>query len=342
MTFLQDSIDLFAGARGSHMGSHQYVPHKGVRLGKPTSGDLLWAEAEAQRITANGSMLNSEAILLQAVAKEIGDYLPHGLTVIDLGPGTVQAFKSKVLPLIQALQSNVYIPVDESTGFLREITNAKDLEKNLQIRPIVDNFFDSNLNYCDGKALVCSFGATISNIENPVSDTLPEAALVQGLLHLAAAAHQGALLVAFDSNQNGEAVKAYYKQHGVFQTNIFDRMAVELPVKNFDALAFDYEPLWIPASGQLAHMAVVNRDIDFSIGGKDISLKKEQRLHLKNSYKFTPEFFERACRIAGLKTIRAWADNSNSKAYLLELPPHVELHRSNLLADGYRQVFNLA
>lgn len=59
----------------------------------------------------------------------------------------------------------------------------------------------------------------------------------------------------------------------------------------------------------------------FKIGQTDISLKQGQKLHIKNSYKFTPEFFEKCCKLAGLDVVKAWSDDSASKVYLLKIKP---------------------
>ncbi len=322
MNFLQDSLDLFEGRKTSHMGAHQYVPHAGKRNGKPTSGDRLWAETEEQHNVSSKAMFNAETVLLRQAASKISQFIPQGLPVVDLGPGTVQAFRNKVQPLMQAIQSEQYIPVDESIVFLQDLFHSKDIKEKYSVRPMIDNFFENESPYHEGSALVCSFGSTISNIENPMSGNLPEEALIKGLYRMALAANDGALLVAFDSNQNGENIKEYYRLHALFQLNIFDRMAVELPMKNFDALAFDYEPIWIPASSQLAHTAIVTRNTDFEIGDKSIHLEKGQRLHLKNSYKFETAFFEKACRALQLDILRVWEDDSTSKVYLLRLPTY--------------------
>lgn len=322
MNFLQDSIDLFKGRKTSHMGAHQYVPHTGMRHGKSTSGDKLWAETEAQHNVSSKAMFNAETVLLRQAASKINQFIPQGLPVVDLGPGTVQAFRNKVLPLMQAIRSEKYIPVDESIVFLQDLFHEEKVRNHYSIRPLIDNFFENESPYHDGSALVCSFGSTISNIENAISNDLPEESLIKGLYRLASAANDGALLVAFDSNQNGESIKDYYRLHALFQLNIFDRMAVELSMKDFDALVFDYEPVWIPASGQLAHTAIATRNTDFEIGGNSIHLEKGQRLHLKNSYKFQTAFFEQACHALQLDILRVWEDDSTSKVYLLRLPPY--------------------
>lgn len=302
------------------MGTHQYAPHLGQRNGTPTSGDILWTAIETLHNASSKAMFNAETALLKRVAADIGEFLPLGLPVIDLGPGTVQAFRSKVLPLLQTLRSERYIPVDESVAFLRDLSYAQETVGNCSIHPKTDDFFCNDRPYHEGSALVCSFGSTISNIENPMSDVLPEGALLKGLYHLATAAKGGALLISFDSNQDGKSIKDYYQLHALFQLNIFDRMAVEFSMKHFNPLAFDYEPVWIPASGQLAHTAVVTTDMAFEIDEHRIHLQKGQRLHMKNSYKFFPPFFEKACDTLQLEILRVWENDSTSKVYLLKIP----------------------
>ncbi|HUY68616.1 MAG TPA: L-histidine N(alpha)-methyltransferase, partial [Alphaproteobacteria bacterium] len=312
----------FLGTRSAHMGPDQYVAHAGGQDGKSMSGDLLWAESEAETVSAAGNMVNAETNLLYKVTEELGDFLPEGVAVIELGPGTVIAFKNKTAPIIRKLKSKTCILVDESIAFLKKITAASGLGKSVKVKPVVDNFFETEEAYFDKRALVCSFGSTISNFVGPVSDKLPQDVLVDGLSKMAAAAKNGWMLVAFDSDHDAERIKAFYKRQALFQLNIFYRMVAELPIEgDFDPEAFDYEPQWIATSAQLAHVAVVKRDMNFKLAGTPISLKKGQPLHIKNSYKFTPEFFELCCKQAGLEVIKSWVDDSPAKIYLLKILP---------------------
>jgi len=196
------------------------------------------------------------------------------------------------------------------------------LEGGLEIKSVADNFFETEEPYFDEQSLVCSFGSTISNFDGPISEELPNEVLTNGLVHLAQAAKDGWLLIGFDSDHDEEHLKSFYKKQALFQLNIFDRMAAELPIEgDFDPKAFGYEPQWIASSGQLAHMAVVSRDMSFKLGGTEIFLKKDQRLHIKNSYKYTAEFFEECCNKAGLEVVKAWSDDSSAKIYLLKILP---------------------
>ena len=331
MTFLTSSIDWFLGRRASHMGAEQYVAHGGFRAGQSTSGAALWAAAEAERYAASGNMVNAETNLLQLVAKEISQEIPTRTPVIELGPGTTTAFRNKTLPIVQAIQSRTCVLVDESTAFLRQIANEDALDKNLKIQPIVDDFFENDTAYLDEQSLVCSFGSTISNIINPINAELPRIALTQSLSKMACAARSGWLMVGFDSDQDGERIKSYFKKHALFQLNVFDRMATELPITgDFDPLEFRYRPEWIAPSGQLAHVALANRTMNFQIGTTSISLKKDQKLHIKNSYKFMPEFFEACCYAAGLEVIKSWSNGSPARIYLLKLHSRIDSLNSSL------------
>lgn len=328
MTFLASTIDWFLGKRASHMGPDQYVAHAGMRDGVPTSGALLWALSENKTVSSSGNMVNAETALLQRVARDIGDLLPVEIPIVELGPGTPTAFKNKTLPIARALGSRTCILVDESMAFLKQIAAANDVDKTLTLQPLADDFFENEEAYFHEEALVCSFGSTISNFLGPLSPESPQAVLVNGLSKLACAAEKGWMLIAFDSDHDSERIRSFYKAQALFQLNIFDRMAAELPIKGeFDPAAFHYEPEWIESAGQLAHVAVVDRTMNFTLGGIDIVLQAGRRLHIKNSYKFRPAFFERCCALAGLDVVTSWSDDSPAKIYLLKIPPKERIER---------------
>ena len=321
MSFLNASIEWFLGKRAGHMGPYQYAAHSGMRNGRNMSGAFLWADSELGHCNAQGNMINAETTLLQQAIHEINDYVPHGTAVADLGPGTATAFTNKTLPLAQRLGSKNCVLVDESIAFLKQIceTPAANI---LNITPIVDDFLENGTPYVQAPTLVCSFGSTISNCIGLISDEEPLTAVSQGLANMAHAANSGWLLVAFDSDHNGERVKAFYKSQELFQLNIFDRMAAQFQIQgDFDPAAFAYEPQWCEKSGQLAHMAVATRDMQFAIDGQTIKLTRGKKLHIKNSYKLSAEFFEKCCAAANLKVIRKWSDDTPAKIYLLRIMP---------------------
>ena len=268
-------------------------------------------------------MVNAETNLLRLAHQNIADLLPQGTTVIELGPGTETAFQNKTLPLLRNLNSTTCYLIDESSAFLQKITTNKDCH-GLNILPVIDNFFETEDPYYHDNALVCSFGSTISNFEGPIDTSLPQKILMNGLSHMSKAARNGWMMIGFDSDHDGDKLIAFYKTQRLFQLNIFYRIAADLKnyiTGDYDANAFIYEPEWISTSGQLAHIAVATHDMSFHLGGTPVIIKNGQKLHIKNSYKFTSAFFETCCNLAGLEVIQSWSNNSPAKIYLLKILP---------------------
>lgn len=321
MSFIQSSIDFFLGEQTSHMGPYQYAEHQGKRGTKSMSGAKLWAEIEKnESLSSDKNLVSADEQQMINVARSINTHLPEELPVLEMGPGTPSAFRKKMLRLLMALRSINYICVDSSQALLDGIVNDKALAL-FNVSPILDNFFEEGPSYFDDNeqhALLCLLGGTIGNIIAPLSDSHPTNELSQNLRTLSQKINKGWLLISYDANDDGTGLKKYYNHHIDFHLNIFDRMAVELPITgDFDPCAFEYEPMWIPTSGQLAHMAVVNRDMSFTIGEQAISLSKGKKLHLKNSFKFTRSFFETCCQNAELEVAKTWGSASLTNVALL-------------------------
>lgn len=341
MSFLQGTIDFFTGARSSHMGSYQYVKHAGIRNGKSMSGAKLWAEIEADELTATETNLfSAEERILRAVAKDVGAYFPDCSPVLEMGTGTPNAFRKKTLLIMMALRSTEYICVDESSEFLNSLATNKALS-GFKVRPILDDFFEGQNLYFDDPerdALVCMFGSTIGNIVAPLSEAPPKDALIEHLAMIAHAVNRGGLLVSFDADMDGDRITAFYGRQALFQLNTFFRMAEELPIKGgFDPYAFEYKPMWFAQSGTLAHMAIVTRDMSFDLGGKKIFLAAGQHLHMKNSFKFSPAFFSDCCEKAGFEVLKTWRDPSQTHVCLLKKRTQAIIlpHQESLLAVNF-------
>jgi len=340
--FRQASID-FLNGKLVNMGSFQYDDHLGMRNGVSTSGYKQWSEADQKRAapsqTGEQNMASVERESAKKVAADIKrrKLLPEGLPTVELGPGTLGAFVDQTLPIIQAFRGVACTIVDKARRFLEKICDEEN-SLGLRITPIESDFFESNDRYYneDNEALLVMFG-TISNINASISDELPKVELVEGLKRIANRINKGWLLLSFDSDQDGEKIKSYYQEHELFQLNIFDRMAIEGLEEGwldnrFDPTAFNYIAEWHPTSGQLAHTAVVNRDMTFSLNGKEVTFETGKKLHIKNSYKHTPEFFEECCKPAGLEVVEAWLDSS-VKFYLLKKLMSDEVPQFNQRSD---------
>ncbi|CEO91368.1 hypothetical protein SFHH103_psfHH103d_172 (plasmid) [Sinorhizobium fredii HH103] len=138
LSFLETSLQLFRQKYAPDLGAEQYAHHTGVdRNGNPMSGALLWAKAEAQRIsnvlvTDTTNMVDAELKLAQKLHGRVRDYVQwhhqdercrKGISVLEYGPGTVRAFQQKTLPLVIGLRGETSrcTLVDRSREFLGDI-----------------------------------------------------------------------------------------------------------------------------------------------------------------------------------------------------------------------------
>ena len=88
-------------------------------------------------------------------------------------------------------------------------------------------------------------------------------------------------------------------------------MAEELPFTGLDPYAFEYDPLWIAESSQLAHTVIATKDMSVSVRSPywsgSIEIKADTRFHLKNSFKYTDAFFTSCAGDAGFTVVEKWS-----------------------------------
>lgn len=338
LSFLETSLQLFQQKYAPDLGPEQYAHHTGVdRDGNPMSGALLWAKAEAQRIsnalvTGKTNMVDAEVKLAQKLHERVRDYVQwyhqdercrKGVSVLEYGPGTVRAFQQKTLPLVTGLRGETSrcTLVDRSKEFLGDIAHLPSA-LGLKIEFIRDDIFSGRRYFCDDEAaFVVMFGRTFGNLAAPINDSPPVEAVVETLKKVSNSAKRCWVAISIGSDLRRDVAKSYYEAHPEFQLNVFYRMKAELPVDaNFDPDAFEYQS---DVRGedqfmQVIHTAVVKRNLDFRLGGKEIILSSGDRLHLKNSFSFSELFFKKCAHQAGFASIDVLSDNAGSDIHVLE------------------------
>ncbi|WP_240545245.1 L-histidine N(alpha)-methyltransferase [Sinorhizobium fredii] len=338
MSFLETSLQLFRQKYAPDLGAEQYAHHTGVdRNGNPMSGALLWAKAEAQRIssalvTGTTNMVDAELKLAQKLHGRVRDYVQwhhqdercrKGISVLEYGPGTVRAFQQKTLPLVIGLRGETSrcTLVDRSREFLGDIAQLSSA-LGLKIEFIRGDIFSGRRYFCDDEAaFIVMFGRTFGNLAVPTNDTHPMEAVVETLKKISNSAKRCWVAISIGSDLRRDVAKSYYEAHPEFQLNVFYRMKAELPVDgNFDPEAFEYEPDVIGGDQfmQVIHTAVVKKNLDFCIGGKDIILLSGERLHLKNSFCFSESFFKKCAHRAGFVPIDVLSDDAGSAIHVLQ------------------------
>jgi uncharacterized SAM-dependent methyltransferase len=356
MSLLQASLDLLTGKTVAEIGAEQYADHRGVdRNGKSMSGARLWSLAEEARLklaaaTGIPNMVDAERQLAKILAKRARRYVARlmrensktRLAVIEYGPGTVSAFTGKTVPLIRAFRSGFIrqalrtksilhtlrssnrmrsILIDGSSSFLDNIRNANPAP-GVSLETKKDDIFAGHRYLPDSEwAFIVMFGRTFGNLPAPISGLPPEEAVVDLMRRIANGAHRAWLALSIGADLDPQKAKAYYEAHPEFQLNVFYRMQVELPIKgDFDPGEFAYKAHVEHSNEflQVAHLAVVKRDMTFWLSGKKIELKAGQELHLKNSFCFSPEFMRRCAVKAGLKPIDFITDGKGSDFHIFE------------------------
>lgn len=333
--FLIDSIALLQNRRASHMGAHQYVNHGAMRGAFPMSGTLGWQRYEND--CPSYYILRCEKTLLEQASTDLRQYLAEGTSLVDLGVGTLNAVRTKSLLIARTLQSEVYVPIDASLKFCSEAGSL--IQKALpqtQIHPSIENFFSDDVEPAiDVPALGFLGGITIANIEAPLSTDKPTTALVKSLRNLAKIVGGGWLLLSTDANQDEKENKAMYSENGLFEINTFDRMAHELPMEGLDPTAMVYDPVWIKESSQLGHTALATRAMTVAVNSKEfngvINIKKGDRFLLKNSFKYTDDYFESCAKQAGFDLLKVWRHKEKPlHLFLLKAPSMVQQSTASL------------
>jgi uncharacterized SAM-dependent methyltransferase len=309
--FFIDSVALLLGHRTSHMGVHQYADHMATRYGKPMSGVALWQEIEHNHRAYY--IPTAERQLIASLAVEVNKHVPPGTPFVDLGPGTLKTVAEKSLPILRAIQSNLYVPIDTCMRFCSEAGSVvRQHLPEAEVLPCFEHFFaDDAAPACDRQSLAFLGGIIIANIEAPLSKEPPKAQLVRHLGNLARITNGGWLLASTDANQDEDENRAMYFENALIEINHFFRMAEELPFTGFDPYAFEYDPYWIAESSQLGHTAIATKDMRVTVRSPYWSgvmeIEAGRRFHLKNSFKYRDEFFTSCAEGAGFKVMKKWA-----------------------------------
>lgn len=320
--FYEKMSDLWQRRAFGHIGPDMYQHHAGRRGQESMSGVGTWAAYEKRgTLPRTGKRLFLEAI--HDVAAEVERRGP----VVEFGPGSMEDAQT----LINATQTQEYIPVDCSLENIRNARRLVPFTKKCVIKPaIVDFFSEDNCALVDRPALGVLLGLTIGNLSGPVPSAPPQAALVRALNNVVRALPCGGhLLVSVDVCQDGAANVARYNEpwHRTFSVNHLYRLAQEFPTQGFHPAGFEYEPLWHEQSGLLSHNIRVTEDQEFKMGANAtdiVRLKRGDLFHCDNSYKFHPDFFAACVDQAGMEIVSVWGKENAIQLYLLGVPARQE------------------
>ena len=238
--------------------------------------------------------------------EEIAGLIGKQASLIEFGSGS--SLKTRVL-LKNLDEPAVYVPVDISEDHLLETaTRLRDDFPELEVLPVVADFTQPfglpSPAVMPRKNVVYFPGSTIGNFTNDDSRDLLD------VMHQEAG-EGGAMLIGVDLQKDPAILeRAYNDSAGVtakFNLNMLRHINREFDA-NFDLGAFSHNAIYNGHEGRIEIRLISNRTQRVHIGGRTITIGKDEGILTEYSHKYTLEGFARMAEQAGFTVERVWMD----------------------------------
>lgn len=251
-------------------------------------------------------LTRTEISILRASAGEMVAEVSAGAALVEFGSGS-----SEKTPLVLAAMSApcAYIPIDVSADALAGAAQRLRAQfPCLAIKPVVGDFTReaARIAAAIGEVPRLGFfpGSTLGNFDPPAAVSL--------LRTLRKALGSGArLLLGLDAPKSLDVLlPAYDDAAGVtarFAKNLLGRMNRELGA-DFDPGAFCYEARWNAERSCIEMHLISQRPQTVTVDGCAVDFAAGERLHVENSYKYSPEAFAALAAAAGWRIERSFSD----------------------------------
>lgn len=248
----------------------------------------------------------TEIGILEQHGAEMAEHLGKDCFLLELGSGS----SKKIRVLLDALQPEVYMPLDISREHLEDSAQALagDYPELKVHAACVDYSNDFDLPYCPEELPRAAFfpGSSIGNFEPAAARDLLKR--VHGLL-----GDNGNLLIGVDLKKDPALLNAAYNdQEGVtaaFNLNLLHRMNRELSadfvVDNFAHYAF-----YNPTPGRIEMHLLSRTAQSVQVAGEDVHFAEGESLHTESSYKYTVAEFQQLAAEAGFSPENVWLDEA--------------------------------
>lgn len=310
--FAQEVIDFLRGNRSGHLSKWLYsVP---MFPGDRANGSEAWAQV-AHEAKQGGPyyVFRDEERIIQDALPFLGTLFKKNTRLVDLGPGSEDALKNKVFPVMQGNAGLIseYMAVDVSTQSLAMAKNGVSKEfPGIKPVGIQGDFIQERFAFGApvSNEVALFFGLTLCNLPiDPRVQGLPEKMLVASFEQLKShfTAPEGYLVVTQDVNQTLETLRAAYLTRKPVYETLLHRIVRDLDVSGeFDPSGFSLDIDFFAETQACAMCFVARHDMDFSVEDRGINIKKDQRLYFHNAFKFHSDFFVNCARKAGFDLVQ--------------------------------------
>jgi L-histidine N-alpha-methyltransferase len=257
-------------------------------------------------------LTRAEREILEARADEIASSVGGGAELVELGSGSASKTRLLIEAFLRHQAQLRYVPIDISHSALAESAQALLADyPALEIRAIAGEYERGLLHLrgdVDAPRLILWLGSNIGNFDR--------ANAARFLTHVRDAMRErDRLLVGIDLRKDRRTLeRAYDDASGVtsrFTRNLLARINRELGGR-FDLDAFRHEAIWRAREGRVELSLVSLCDQEIAIRSQDavVKLRKGERIHAEDSFKYSLREIADVAREAGLRVAQRWLDGN--------------------------------
>lgn len=231
------------------------------------------------------------------------------LILVEFGSGNSRKIQN-ILGYLKP--GSVYVPLDISRDYL--VKQAADMAlsyPSLLVKAVCADFLNPLQLPVDvgpeDQVVVFFPGSTIGNFEPETQKRI--------LTNLGEAiGSKGFILIGVDRKNDVSILEAAYNDAAgvtaAFELNILTRMNRELGA-NFNPAQFTYQGIYNPAFGRVEMYLVSNVEQQVQVEDRTYQFGEGERIHVENSYKYTPQEFQEFVAKVGLEVLERWSDSED-------------------------------
>ncbi|MEM1402606.1 MAG: L-histidine N(alpha)-methyltransferase [Pseudomonadota bacterium] len=247
----------------------------------------------------------TERRILVSRADEIADACPSCCLLLEPGSGSSE----KVRLLLNAINPEMYVPVDISAEFLKDAAFALGDEfPQLRIHAVCADFaagWEFLDKLPDHPRVAFYPGSTIGNLEPARAEDF-----LRGLRDVVGPA--GGIIIGVDTHKDaGRLNAAYNDSAGItaqFNLNVLRRINAMLGA-DFDASRFEHRAFYNEDLRRIEMHLVSRGEQVVPCVGESIAFSDGESIHTENSYKYTLEDFTDLAESADLHVAQSWFDD---------------------------------
>ena len=247
----------------------------------------------------------TERRILESRADEIAAACPPNCLLLEPGSGSSE----KVRLLLNAIDPEIYVPVDISADFLKGAAFALGDEfSQLRIHAVCADFsagWEFLDKLPDHPRVAFYPGSTIGNLEPARAGEF-----LRGLRDVVGA--KGGVIIGVDAHKDTDRLNAAYNDSaGVtaqFNLNALRRINAMLGA-DFDESRFEHRAFYNEELRRIEmHLVSLGEQV-VQCAGESIAFNDGESIHTENSYKYSLEDFTKLAEDAGLRVAQSWFDD---------------------------------